>query len=642
MAGFLLLIVWLAQCGDGPGVEVEAPGNTYAGLSDSVGYVGIQVCGQCHTAIYNTFMHTGMGSSFGKADTAKSIGDFRGTSVYDPHLNMHYKPYWQNDTDLYLQEFRLIGGDTSFSRKQLIDYVVGSGQHTNSHIYQENDFYYQAPFTWYAQKEKLDLPPGYEEGGNNRFERPIGLECMSCHNAMPVHFKTGSYNKFTKMPQGIDCERCHGPGEAHVKQVSRGDLVDTATQVDYSIVNPKKLSTQLQFEICQRCHLQGNAVLEAGKSFFSFKPGMALSEVMDVYLPRYEQGEDQFIMASHADRFKLSSCYKQSEGAFTCISCHNPHVSIQTTNVKAFNNTCVNCHNETGHEKCSASEAALVEADYNCVSCHMPSSGSTDIPHVTVHDHYIRKPVAKKKQALGRFLGLQAINNEHPGLRSRILAYLQQFERFSGEAFMLDSAALLLERYEGKDRWALKVHMLSLRRDFNEIAKLVERIGSDILLTTYNEQDTENRDAWTHYRLGDALSRSGYTEKALPFFEKAVTLAPDVFNFREKLAAGLQKLGRSGRAEKEYREVLQSRSTHKTALNNLGYLYVKRGEFKLAKEYLTKCVQYHPDYEQAWLNLAQLGLLEKNVEDTEKALREVLRINPHNQKASLALENLTR
>ncbi|UPT66317.1 MAG: hypothetical protein M0D57_17870 [Sphingobacteriales bacterium JAD_PAG50586_3] len=131
---------------------------------------------------------------------------------------------------------------------------------------------------------------------------------MSCHNAYPK-FVMGSENKYTDVPQGIDCERCHGPGGEHVRRKQMGENIDTSKYIDYSIVNPGKLSADLQFQICQRCHLQGNAILKNGKSFFDFKPGMQLSEVMDVYLPRYKNADHDFIMASHADRLKQSQCF---------------------------------------------------------------------------------------------------------------------------------------------------------------------------------------------------------------------------------------------------------------------------------------------------------------------------------------------
>ena len=33
----------------------------------------------------------------------------------------------------------------------------------------------------------------------------------------------------------------------------------------------------------------------------------------------------------------------------------------------------------------------------NCVSCHMPKELNLDIPHVSVTDHFIRKPYQKVK-----------------------------------------------------------------------------------------------------------------------------------------------------------------------------------------------------------------------------------------------------
>ena len=165
---------------------------------------------------------------------------------------------------------------------------------------------------------------------------------MSCHNAYP-DFVLGSENKFKTIPNGIDCERCHGPGSIHVQQKQMGQLVDTAKQIDYSIVNPAKLPIDLQFDVCQRCHLQGNAVLKEGKSFFDFKPGMKLSAIFTVFMPKYENGEKDFIMASHADRLKQSQCFIKSN-KLTCITCHNPHVSVKATQPEVFNAACKNCH----------------------------------------------------------------------------------------------------------------------------------------------------------------------------------------------------------------------------------------------------------------------------------------------------------
>src|ERR1035438_4506017 len=48
----------------------------YLNLEDSIHYVGINTCKQCHMDIYRTFIQTGMGQSFGLASRTKSKAVF--------------------------------------------------------------------------------------------------------------------------------------------------------------------------------------------------------------------------------------------------------------------------------------------------------------------------------------------------------------------------------------------------------------------------------------------------------------------------------------------------------------------------------------------------------------------------------------
>ena len=188
----------------------------YLNHSDSARYTGMQTCRQCHADIYNSFIRTGMGSSFDTASAEKTAADFKTASIYDKHKDLHYSAT-KNEDLLLIHEYRLEGKDTVHKRTEQINYIIGSGQHTNSHLYAVNGFIYQMPMTFYTQKQKWDLPPGFENGMNTRFSRKIGIECMSCHNAFP-EFDQGSENRYKKVPKGIDCERCHGPGSIHVNQ----------------------------------------------------------------------------------------------------------------------------------------------------------------------------------------------------------------------------------------------------------------------------------------------------------------------------------------------------------------------------------------------------------------------------------------
>src|ERR1017187_4967395 len=147
-------------------------------LGDSAKYVGMNSCRSCHEAIYQSFIKTGMGRSFGLATRQKSAADFHNNApLYDKYKDLYYQPYW-HDTALMVKEYRIFGKDTVYSRTEHINYIIGSGHHTNSHMVNESGYVYQAPFTFYTQQGKWDFPPGFENGYNSRFSREIGEECM--------------------------------------------------------------------------------------------------------------------------------------------------------------------------------------------------------------------------------------------------------------------------------------------------------------------------------------------------------------------------------------------------------------------------------------------------------------------------------
>ena len=633
-----MLVLFLARCVQHEPKTSESP--YYLNHSDTVKYVGIQTCRQCHSEIYNTYVETGMGSSFHPALRTHSSGSFDGRLLHDSLLNYTYQPSWKQDS-LWLREFRMLSDDTIYSRSQRIDYIVGSGQHTNSHLYVNNGYLYQAPFTWYAQEEKLDLPPGFEHGANSRFSRQIGLECTSCHNAMPVQFVMGSVNKYVNVPAAIDCERCHGPGELHVKRMQLGQIVDTATAIDYSIVNVGKLPAQLQFETCQRCHLQGNSVLKGGKSFLDFRPGMELKEVMDVYIPRFSDSDDEFIMASHADRLKQSLCVQEHED-FNCTSCHNPHISVKQTNSIKYNKVCSNCHSKEKLPECSATVKDLQAADFDCVSCHMPLSESTDIPHVSIHDHRIQIPKAKTSEAqIRKFMELAAINNPDPSYRSKALAYLQQYERFEPEAYYLDSAAYFLDRVEAhEDRVHLEVYYYFLKGDYNRLSGLIEEWGVESVLSILNKKDLMNTDSWTAYRIAEAYKGTGKYDRAEEFYKRSIDLMPYNADLYNKYGSLLMLIRKQSEARKMFERALEINSNHREALNNLGYNYMLSGKLVKAKEYFRKALQVDHDYGLAWKNLASVHLQMEMNNEAKEALRQAVRLDPRNEQLKALYQSL--
>jgi hypothetical protein len=137
----LILVLSLSYCKDSASSETVSP---YLNHNDSVKYVGIQACASCHADKFATFTQTGMGRSFDLASLKKTSGDFKNVKpVYDAFRNLYYLPFFK-DSVFYLKEYRLLDSDTIYSRTERIDYIVGSGHHTNSHFIQENGFVFQA------------------------------------------------------------------------------------------------------------------------------------------------------------------------------------------------------------------------------------------------------------------------------------------------------------------------------------------------------------------------------------------------------------------------------------------------------------------------------------------------------------------
>ena len=618
----------------------------YLNHNDTVSYVGIETCRSCHNEIYKTFIETGMGKSFDLATRAKSAADFsKKHVVYDKYKDLYYMPTWKGQ-HFYITEFRLQGKDTIHKREEKVDYIIGSGQHTNSHMMNVNGYVYQLPLTWYTQKGKWDLPPGYEDGHNVGFNRAIGFECMSCHNAMP-QFEENTTNKFTSIPQGIDCERCHGPGELHVSEKLAGILVDTATQIDYTIVNPKILSWERQIDVCQRCHLQGNAVLKPGKSFQDFRPGMNLSSVVDIYMPIYKGKEDEFIMASHAQRLQQSKCFLMSQQStqsstntnqlnsqhttLTCITCHNPHVSIKVTGKQIFNNACGNCHNMKSDCKETA-QLRLAKND-NCWGCHMPKSGTIDIPHVTVTDHWIRVPLKlETKNNIKTFVGIYCINNKSSDDFTRGNAYLSYFEKFSGESSSLDSAQGYLQNIQGIDEafsLTTRIHFLYLKQDYQTIVYLTKKMNP-----------ITQSQPWDCYRIGQAYQNLAAPHIAQLWYEQATNLAPANLDFINKLGAVYVEQNKLEEGIAQLLYSLKLNPKQSEPLTNLGFAYLKQGNTQKAMENYNLALGYNPNFEPALLNKAGLYNFRGNKLEAKKILQQLLKQNPQNETVKQYLNQL--
>lgn len=605
----------------------------FRNLEDSVEYVGMENCRGCHESIYQSYIQTGMGQSFHLAKPENSSARFAHAVLKDSFSDLNYKPFWRGDS-LFLTEFRLSEGDTIFKRTEHIQYIVGSGHHTNSHMLNLNGYVFQAPFTYYTQDSVLDFPPGFEKGNNSRWGRQIQLECMSCHNGLPEHVP-GSQNKYLKIPEGIDCERCHGPGALHVKEKKAGILVDVGKETDYSIVNPARLSYDYQIDLCQRCHLQGNALLKDGKSWVDFKPGMRLQEVMNVFMPTLADSAGTFIMAAHPDRLRQSKCFVESVqneamASMTCITCHNPHQSVRQTKRDYFNSKCMDCHSASNKKLCKQGETD------NCVSCHMKKSSTVDIPHVSVTDHFIRVYeeegiMERQKAAADRsneFTGLACVNNPSVSAYEKARAYLNFYEKFDARTLFLDSADHYIEQCGTDEKLRLMLQASFLRQEWESLPELESRVRK-LELSAANA-----------YRMGQAMDHLGRFQQAIYWYERALKGHELFHEYRVKLAQACLKLNQLDRAKTELNFVLKEQPFNVKALNALGFCYLLEEEAGRAMACFLKCLRFDPTMGEAQLNIAKVHLLRQDIEKAKESLQKLIQRGVMVQEASLLLQQI--
>ena len=608
-----------------PGVPARF---AFAPHAPATGYVGTAACAPCHADIAHSYAQTGKGRAFGRPRRGQGPEQFGGPGavVYDRFSQRYYRAAWRRDS-LWVEEWQLDPAnrrDTTHFRAERVDYVIGSGNQTRSYLMERNGYFYELPITWYSARRIWDLSPGYEGGHNSGFSRPIGGQCLGCHNSQN-ELVPNSVNRFTSVGSGMSCESCHGPGAAHVAKwakvpgaAAQATAMTAGGRPDSSIINPTHFPIAAQLDVCRQCHLEGVTVEKEGKKLTDFRPGQRLADYADIFIAaRPGAAATQFGFASHAERLQLSACFRKS-ASLTCTTCHNPHQPLGPQPMAVYNAQCQRCHagampaaahsaekaaKAAAQPVCSAPKAERLRVGDNCVTCHMARSGTTDIPHVSSRDHLIRRNLKSEaapqpetpKSQLVVLRSFTVSDDSAADDRARAVAAMLYFEQMEQNPAYLAAVRKQAERLEFEQR----VKYAYLARD-PAAASLPPGLTPVAVSNPY-----------TAYYVGELRRRQG--EPVEPWLARAVALAPANADFRLALADARSAARDAAGAEAAYRDVLRLQPWNRRALLNLGYQRLLAADFAEALRLTRAAQRQDPTVALAYENEANIYLQQGDI-----------------------------
>ena len=381
-----------------PAVDPRLAGESpYLNVRPDVQYVGDEACAACHRDLVASFHKHPMGRSLSPIAASAPLERFE-EAAHNPFEAAGSLFSIDRRSDRVIHKETVPG--STVEAEADIAYAIGSGRQGRSYLIDREGFLFQSPISWYPLKGTWDLSPGYEEF-NKHFNRPIVAECLFCHvnRVEPDTHAANLYYQPVFRGYAIGCERCHGAGELHVKQRRAGEPL---AGIDLSIVNPRHLEHSLREAVCQQCHLQSDArVLARGRASFEYRPGLPLNKFLADFVKPPDDSLDKKFVGT-VEQMYASRCFRESTGEnkLGCVSCHDPHALPGAEERESFyRERCLHCHAQKGCNLPKAQRLAKAAND-SCITCHMPTLGST-VPHTVVTNHTIprrgdiRRPESK-------------------------------------------------------------------------------------------------------------------------------------------------------------------------------------------------------------------------------------------------------
>lgn len=496
---------------------------------------------------------------------------------------VHYRVYAENNAAMLAFDRP---DDPTMRGTRRLQYFIGSGHRGRTYLFSLDDFFFESPVNWYAQKKVWDTAPAFQQARTMPLNLPAYPGCLNCHTSASRAPLAGTENKY-EMPlfahDGITCERCHGDNSTHIA-TGKGE-----------IVNPSKLEPARRDDVCMQCHLEGNVAIEQPhRKLADYSPGKNLGD--DVHYFLYVDSESQQIPAlGQSEALWQSVCKLKSGDKMTCTTCHDPHSTpAPEQRVAFYRGKCLTCHGDAF--------AAQHHADQpDCTSCHMPPTNTSNIAHTQATDHRILK------------LPMMPLQSLQTGAQAQLVRFPPQQSPATPAANANENASATGTARPTKSQTS------------------AARLDASAAMPTATPTTAPAIDARDLALAWEAIAQEGHSAAAIEaerFINQAVVEHPDDPVLLDSLAFIAQRRGDAAKARGLYEHALQADPTLIDAAANLGVIEARAGHLDRAVTLWQDAFNRAPGRSAIGMNLAHVSCDAGQFDKARAYVARVLQFNP--------------